>query len=116
MVIKTEVCYFSDIRVYPGHGVRMIRRDGQVSKTVARGREHSSPTSLTIFRKGRRPVLAAPQHRRGEAGGSLHSLSLLGLLQYEHLWRCVAGCSGWSIWGYFVLSGLEISPYVAGQR
>lgn len=31
MVIKTEVCAFSDSRIYPGHGVRFIRRDGQVS-------------------------------------------------------------------------------------
>lgn len=30
MVIKTEVCGFSDTRVYPGHGVRFVRRDGQV--------------------------------------------------------------------------------------
>lgn len=30
MVIKTEVCAFSDTRIYPGHGVRFIRRDGQV--------------------------------------------------------------------------------------
>lgn len=36
MVIKTEVCAFSDIRIYPGHGVRFIRRDGQVSEAMSR--------------------------------------------------------------------------------
>lgn len=30
MVIKTEVCAFSDTRIYPGHGMRFVRRDGQV--------------------------------------------------------------------------------------
>lgn len=36
MVIKTEVCAFSDYRIYPGHGVRFIRRDGQVSEAMPR--------------------------------------------------------------------------------
>ena len=29
MVVKTELCAFSEYRVYPGHGIRFIRRDGQ---------------------------------------------------------------------------------------
>jgi ribosomal protein L24E len=29
---RTELCAFSEYRVYPGHGQRFIRRDGQVSK------------------------------------------------------------------------------------
>lgn len=37
MVIKTEVCAFSDNRIYPGHGVRFIRRDGQVSDATPNG-------------------------------------------------------------------------------
>jgi hypothetical protein len=30
MVIKTEVCSFSEYKVYPGHGCRFVRRDGTV--------------------------------------------------------------------------------------
>ena len=30
MVIKTDLCAFSEYRVYPGHGVRFARRDGQL--------------------------------------------------------------------------------------
>ena len=29
MVVKTELCAFSEFRIYPGHGIRYIRRDGQ---------------------------------------------------------------------------------------
>ena len=29
MVIKTELCVFSEQRIYPGHGSMAIRRDGQ---------------------------------------------------------------------------------------
>lgn len=36
MVIKTEVCAFSDTRIYPGHGIRFIRRDGQVIRSTGR--------------------------------------------------------------------------------
>lgn len=30
MVIKTDVCAFSEYRIYPGHGARYVRRDGQL--------------------------------------------------------------------------------------
>ena len=30
MVIKTEVCAFTEARIYPGHGIRFARRDGQL--------------------------------------------------------------------------------------
>eukprot|EP00953_Heterococcus_sp_UTEX-ZZ885_P026631 14362-Heterococcus_DN1.PRE.2 len=28
MVIKTDTCQFSEFRIYPGHGIRFVRRDG----------------------------------------------------------------------------------------
>ena len=30
MVVKTETCFFSEVRIYPGHGSRLVRRDGRV--------------------------------------------------------------------------------------
>ena len=29
MVIKTQLCAFSERRIYPGHGIMAVRRDGQ---------------------------------------------------------------------------------------
>ena len=29
-VIKTDVCSFTEQRIYPGHGIRLARRDGQL--------------------------------------------------------------------------------------
>lgn len=29
MTIRTEICAFSEYRIYPGHGIKYIRRDGQ---------------------------------------------------------------------------------------
>ena len=29
MVVKTELCAFSEYRIYPGHGQKFVRRDGQ---------------------------------------------------------------------------------------
>ena len=30
MVVKTDACAFSEFRIYPGHGSKLCRRDGQV--------------------------------------------------------------------------------------
>merc|ERR1712127_793619 len=30
MVIKTDTCYFSEMKIYPGHGSRFVRRDGKL--------------------------------------------------------------------------------------
>jgi large subunit ribosomal protein L24e len=46
MVISTELCALSEYRVYPGHGVLMIRRDG---KPIFLG--SSKAYSLTLQRK-----------------------------------------------------------------
>eukprot|EP00178_Gracilaria_changii_P001174 TRINITY_DN11655_c0_g1_i1.p2 TRINITY_DN11655_c0_g1~~TRINITY_DN11655_c0_g1_i1.p2 ORF type:complete len:154 (-),score=32.25 TRINITY_DN11655_c0_g1_i1:414-875(-) len=59
MVIKTEVCAFSDTRVYPGHGVRMIRRDGQPitlfsAKCKSLLKQRKKPAKLTWTQAWRR--------------------------------------------------------------
>eukprot|EP00933_Yihiella_yeosuensis_P084335 TRINITY_DN98776_c0_g1_i1.p3 TRINITY_DN98776_c0_g1~~TRINITY_DN98776_c0_g1_i1.p3 ORF type:complete len:146 (+),score=36.37 TRINITY_DN98776_c0_g1_i1:27-464(+) len=30
MVVKTETCFYSELRIYPGHGHRVVRRDGKL--------------------------------------------------------------------------------------
>merc|ERR1719310_1632077 len=30
MVIKTDVCFFSEAKIYPGHGRRFVRKDGRL--------------------------------------------------------------------------------------
>ena len=29
ITIRTEICAFSEYRIYPGHGIKLVRRDGQ---------------------------------------------------------------------------------------
>lgn len=31
MVVKTEVCSFSELKIYPGKGIRIITRDGKLA-------------------------------------------------------------------------------------
>eukprot|EP00178_Gracilaria_changii_P012439 TRINITY_DN35215_c0_g1_i1.p1 TRINITY_DN35215_c0_g1~~TRINITY_DN35215_c0_g1_i1.p1 ORF type:complete len:118 (-),score=17.73 TRINITY_DN35215_c0_g1_i1:43-396(-) len=31
MVVKTEVCNFSEAKIYPGKGIRIITRDGKIA-------------------------------------------------------------------------------------
>lgn len=30
MVVKTDVCYFSELKIFPGHGSKFVRKDGKV--------------------------------------------------------------------------------------
>uniref|UniRef100_A0A7S1XMT1 Large ribosomal subunit protein eL24-related N-terminal domain-containing protein n=1 Tax=Phaeomonas parva TaxID=124430 RepID=A0A7S1XMT1_9STRA len=59
MVIKTDRCAFSEIPIYPGHGVRFIRRDGQPlnllsSKIKSMLNQRKKPAKLTWTQAWRR--------------------------------------------------------------
>jgi len=59
MVVKTELCAFSEYRIYPGHGIRMIRRDGQPvtlisSKCKSLVQQRKKPAKLTWTQTWRR--------------------------------------------------------------
>merc|ERR1711988_1419114 len=30
MVVKTEVCHYCDLKIYPGHGTKIITREGRI--------------------------------------------------------------------------------------
>mmetsp|Transcript_21258 Transcript_21258/g.50002 ORF Transcript_21258/g.50002 Transcript_21258/m.50002 type:complete len:150 (-) Transcript_21258:58-507(-) len=34
MVIKTERCFFTEMRMYPGHGVNFVRKDGKLIRLI----------------------------------------------------------------------------------
>ena len=44
MVVKTEVCQFSENKIYPGKGIRVITRDGKLAIL-------SSKKSLSFFQR-----------------------------------------------------------------
>ena len=61
MVIKTQLCAFSERRVYPGHGKMAISRDGKTfffgSRKAARMSEQKKkPQKLAWTMAWRRPV------------------------------------------------------------
>jgi large subunit ribosomal protein L24e len=52
MVVKTELCAFSEYRIYPGHGMKVIRRDSQPmniisSKCKSLVNQRKKPSQLT---------------------------------------------------------------------
>ena len=64
MVIKTELCAFSDYRIYPGNGMLFIRRDGRPvtlgsSKARALMQQRKKPSKLVWTQSWRR------QHKKG---------------------------------------------------
>eukprot|EP00612_Vaucheria_litorea_P000262 CAMPEP_0171455196 /NCGR_PEP_ID=MMETSP0945-20130129/2189_1 /TAXON_ID=109269 /ORGANISM="Vaucheria litorea, Strain CCMP2940" /LENGTH=150 /DNA_ID=CAMNT_0011980391 /DNA_START=40 /DNA_END=492 /DNA_ORIENTATION=+ len=59
MVVKTLVCAFSELRVYPGHGKQFVRRDGQAlvflnSKCLSLYKQKKKPGQLTWTQAWRR--------------------------------------------------------------
>ena len=46
MVIKTETCSFSELKIYPGHGSRYIRKDGTIANLI-----NSKSKSLYLQKK-----------------------------------------------------------------
>jgi len=59
MVIKTELSSFSENKIYPGHGIRFIRRDGQLlhlmnSKERRLMNQKKKPAKLTWTQAWRR--------------------------------------------------------------
>ena len=65
MVIKTETCRFSGLRIYPGHGMTLIRVDSQIfkflnAKIKSLYMQRMKPSKLawtTLYRK---------QHKKGQ--------------------------------------------------
>lgn len=52
MVVKTELCAFSEFRIFPGHGITMVRKDGQLMrmgshKAMSLLKQKKKPAKLT---------------------------------------------------------------------
>jgi len=70
MVLKTDLCRFSGLKIYPGHGMRLVRQDSTQfqflnSKTKRLFNQRKKPSRIAwtfLYRK---------QHKKGieEAGG-----------------------------------------------
>eukprot|EP00608_Synchroma_pusillum_P008851 CAMPEP_0198439678 /NCGR_PEP_ID=MMETSP1452-20131203/55861_1 /TAXON_ID=1181717 /ORGANISM="Synchroma pusillum, Strain CCMP3072" /LENGTH=158 /DNA_ID=CAMNT_0044160289 /DNA_START=28 /DNA_END=504 /DNA_ORIENTATION=+ len=65
MVVKTDLCSFSEYRVYPGNGMKFVRRDGQpltlgTSKAKCMVNQRKKPAKLRWTQAWRR------KHRKGK--------------------------------------------------
>jgi len=59
MVVKTETCAFSEYRIYPGHGLRVVRTDGNIvilsnSKCKGLVKQRKKPAKLVWTQAWRR--------------------------------------------------------------
>eukprot|EP00954_Amorphochlora_amoebiformis_P027147 1383586-Amorphochlora_amoeboformis.AAC.1 len=55
MVIKTDLCFFTECKVYPGHGIRYVRKDGKVhggKEDGKKGEGSAGLRELKYFKKG----------------------------------------------------------------
>jgi len=52
MVVRTDTCAFSEFKIFPGHGIKYVRKDGQVvtfisSKAKSLYHQRKKPAKLT---------------------------------------------------------------------
>jgi len=72
MVIKTEVCAFSEFKIYPGNGSRFVTRTGQLvilssAKSKAMFHQHKKPALLRwtlAWRRGHKKINNEGQAKR----------------------------------------------------
>merc|ERR1719215_370571 len=42
MVVKTEVCHYCDLKIYPGHGTKIITREGRIFIFIHKKARHQA--------------------------------------------------------------------------
>ena len=76
MVLKTEKCSFSGLRVYPGHGMRLTKQDsstflflnGNCKKLAAQKKKPAKLAWTTTYRKAHKKV-----RRRARVGEGIYT-------------------------------------------
>ncbi|GFE52996.1 60S ribosomal [Babesia ovis] len=85
--IKTELCSFSDYRVYPGRGQKFVARDGKVyffisSKSASLHKQRVKPAKVKwtpSWRKANKKFQTEVSHRRRSKKAARYQKAFLGL-------------------------------------
>ncbi|CDR97255.1 ribosomal protein L24e, putative [Babesia bigemina] len=85
--IKTELCSFSDYRVYPGRGQKFVARDGKVyffltSKAASLHKQRVKPAKVKwtpSWRKANKKFQTVVSHRRRSKKAAKYQKAFLGL-------------------------------------
>lgn len=88
MVVKTELCAFSEFRIYPGHGSTFIRRDGQPMKFIT-----AKATSLYHQRKKPAKIVWTQAWRRLNKKGQKDEHTRARKRKVQKFTRAVVGIS-----------------------
>merc|ERR1740139_777115 len=46
MVVKTEVCHYCDLKIYPGHGTKIITREGKIHIYLHKKARHQAQRKI----------------------------------------------------------------------
>jgi len=86
MVLKTEKCSFSGLRVYPGHGMRLTKQDsstflflnGKCKKLAAQKKKPAKLAWTTTYRKAHKKVRRRARVGEGNAHERWRTLAVDG--------------------------------------
>merc|ERR1711907_423636 len=48
MVVKTDVCHYSELKIYPGHGTKIITREGKIHIYIHKKAGHQAQKKIKV--------------------------------------------------------------------
>ena len=48
MVVKTDVCHYSELKIYPGHGTKIITREGKIHIYLHKKARHQAQKKIKV--------------------------------------------------------------------
>jgi len=86
MVIKTDSCYFTEHRIYPGHGMRLVRKDGKLLAFI-----NQKSRSLYLQKKKAQKLHWTQAWRRLHKKGSVEQEAKKRAKRTTKVFKAIAG-------------------------
>ena len=82
MVVKTNACAYSELKIYPGHGFSLFRRDGKALlfgsrkafKIYSHGTKPTKITWTTAWRRLNKKTVTAATNKKKRAFALFHQI------------------------------------------
>eukprot|EP00544_Gedaniella_sp_CCMP2646_P014559 CAMPEP_0202501024 /NCGR_PEP_ID=MMETSP1361-20130828/34866_1 /ASSEMBLY_ACC=CAM_ASM_000849 /TAXON_ID=210615 /ORGANISM="Staurosira complex sp., Strain CCMP2646" /LENGTH=127 /DNA_ID=CAMNT_0049133653 /DNA_START=17 /DNA_END=397 /DNA_ORIENTATION=+ len=86
MVIKTDTCYYSEYKIYPGRGIRTVRRDGKLLAFIT-----SKVKSLYNQKIKAQKLTWSQQWRRRNKKGRVENVQKRAKKRAARVYKAIAG-------------------------
>ena len=86
MVIKTDTCFFSEMKIYPGHGKRLVRKDGKLLSFL-----NQKGLSLYLQKKKNLKLVWTQAWRRAHKKGKVEAVARKRVKRAAKTFKAIQG-------------------------